>query len=448
MRMISVVLAPEWALDRVGALDVTLTCTGEPGAGEPLFGIHDVTIFKPFTDLRRDFTAEDALGEVPLCREREERGYLRNSLFGAGRALSGPVTLRWSLRLSPAGRNPVFDLGSEEGGMNGSGMTFMPFFPAGEYEYRLSWDMANMPQGAVGAWAYGEGSVQVRGDGDTLTQTFYACGLLDRVVSGQFGFYWFKKDFFLSAAADTARIFRYEQAFFGDEGEKYTVFVRHADGEPRPGGTAYRRSYMCVYGTDEKLTADWIKFLFAHEMVHNWVHLNDEPFGTCTWYVEGMAEFYSAVLPWRLGAVTREELLRELNKRAEQFFGNPKRHLPNEEVGKHLMADREMTRVPYGRGFFYLTHADAMIRRATGGQKSLDDAVRALNRRFAADPKAGNGAWLEVYGALVGADTARAEFESMRRGDDITPETLCWEGAVRAVPGVGETPVWRFLPGD
>ena len=56
--------------------------------------------------------------------------------------------------------------------------------------------------------------------------------------------------------------------------------------------------------------------------MHNWVTLLDEPFGTCTWYVEGMAEFYCLVLPWRFGLASREELLEQLNDRAEQYYEN------------------------------------------------------------------------------------------------------------------------------
>ena len=48
------------------------------------------------------------------------------------------------------------------------------------------------------------------------------------------------------------------------------------------------------------------------------------------------------------------------------------------EAGGNLMSDSEMTRIPYGRGFFYLMHADGMIRKATHGKHTLDDVMQRL----------------------------------------------------------------------
>lgn len=43
-------------------------------------------------------------------------------------------------------------------------------------------------------------------------------------------------------------------------------------------------------------------------MVHNWPQLNDNPYGVTTWYSEGTAEYYSVLLPLRLGLMTDDEL--------------------------------------------------------------------------------------------------------------------------------------------
>ena len=457
MKNVNVVLTPAWEEDHISQLRVDAEIDWPIAAGEVIFSIMDRIIFKRFTKLAADFAVSDEAGAVECTQETRTLDHIDARSFYAARATQGKTRISYALALEPVGLNPCFDLGWEKGGMNGSGMTFMPNFGGDEddgqeYTYHLSWDLAALPNNSIGVWSFGEGDICHTGSGHTLTQTFYAAGLLDCVRTGNFGYYWFDNDFFLEAALDTAQIFRYESEFFKDEGERYTIITRHTlQGEIRPGGTALTRSYMCVYQPNARLTRKWIKFLFAHEMVHNWIHINNSPFGICTWYLEGMAEFYSAVLPMRMGIVTKEELLEELNKRADQFFLNPYIDTPNEVLGRNLMANKEMTRVPYGRGFFYLTHADAEIRKASNGAKCLDDVMQEIRDMERQDPKIQNEAWLSAYGKIVGKDQAEAELANLQNGGEIIPQAACFEGMIQLVETTGiqretgkECRMWRF----
>ena len=471
MSEISVLLTPAWDGEKIPSLGVCIRTDLPVRAGSPLFHINTVTIFKPFTELAEPIRLSDCEGEIAVTLAEGSVPPVRYSEWIPLRDGKGETCIAYTLKLAPAGRNPVFDLGYEPGGMTGSGMTFLPAFHLsgksiseeavygdcleGEAVYRVSWDLSALPERAAGVWSFGEGGIVRRGDGGLLMNTFYAAGLLDCVRLGSFGYYWFPNEKIPDSAMETARIFDYERRFFGDRDEPYTIFARHtSDPESdRAGGTALTRSYMYLYLNDGQIDPVWLKFLFAHEMVHNWVHLADEPFGTCTWYVEGMAEYYSAVLTLRMGLVSAKELADELNKRAGQYYENPAAGCSNAECGSALMADKEKTRVPYGRGFFYLTHADAAIRRASGGKHCLDDVVSAVNSRYEKDSRAGNEAWLEAYGKYVGADTARREYEFFRDGGIVTPETDCFEGKITArkekgsVRGSGEScDLWRFEP--
>ena len=452
MKHISVRLTPDWTGDRIAQLRVELALDWQVRSGEELFGIYEKVIFKPFTNLAEDFALCDDAGKLEYSCENKQDGYLYSRMFKPARDTQGKIRVSYALALEETGVNPCFDLGHEKGGMTGSGMTFMPWFAEGEYTYRLEWDLSALPEGCIGVWSFGEGTATQKGGGDMLVQTFYAAGRLDCVREGNFGYYWFDNDFFLEAAVPTARIFRYESELFADEGERYTIITRRTNqGEVRPGGTALKRSYMCVYQPGARLTTTWIKFLFAHEMVHNWISLNDTPFGTCTWYVEGMAEFYSAVVPWRMGIVTKEELLAELNKRAAQFYENPYIHTPNEVLGRNLMSNKEMTRVPYGRGFFYLTHADAEIRKATQGEKCLDDVMQEIRAMFKRDPQLQNDAWLCAYGKIVGREQSEAELANLQNGGEIIPQAECFGGEIQACETCGiqresgaACRMWRF----
>ena len=431
MNKVRVLLSPSWTGETVNKLSVCIQLSAAVKQGDKIFAINEKTTVKTFCAMDGSFSVRDASGEIHCNRIVQDRGYIQQSQYLASRDCRGEIVITYTLLPGECGNNPVFDLGTEKGGMNGSGYCFMPYFAEGEYEYTLHWDLSALPPGSTGAWSFGEGKTVCTGREDLLVLAFYAAGKMDCVRLGNFSYYWYNNDAILNTAVDTARIFRCEADFFEDGGEPYTIFARHvAKKELRAGGTALTRSYMYLYQNNAQLDPTWLKFLFAHEMVHNWVHLNDEEFGTCTWYVEGMAEFYSVLLPWRMGLVTREELLKELNKRARQYYENPAITVTNMEAGAGLFTDRERTRIPYGRGFFYLTHADGMIRRATGGKQTLDHVVRTLNAHYKQDRTIGNEAWIDIYGSIVGCDIAHREWEEMAQGGQIIPDVACYEGAV------------------
>lgn len=481
MHTVRVTLSPAWSGDTVSSVSVRLELDLPAKAGEPLFRVFTQIIDKPFAALESPFRLADREGDVP-CRTEdcpEDMGTVR--VFIPERDADAPV-LSYTVRTAPAGRNPVLDLGSEPGGATGSGKTFLPaFFAGGPIRCELTWDMSAMPEDAAGAWTWGEGDSARVGDGSTLISAFFAVGTpLDCVRIGAFRYYWFRSPKLLETAVDAARIFSAESAFFPDprsgdprsgdnDSLPYSIFTRHGEECVHPGGTADSRAYLWLYRDVAQLDAS-LKFLFAHEMVHNWINAPDEPYGTCTWYVEGMAEFYSLVLPWRAGIVTAQELTDELNRRSADYYENPRRRETNEACGRAFLADLETTKVPYGRGLFYLLHADAAIRRASGGAHSLDDVMFAL---IGPDPEdhgesAGgipsdtaaasirfNRRWLAEYGRIVGDGTAREEFEALRSGAVWDPEMDAFQAGnrppVRAVSHEGTergtgTPcvTWRF----
>lgn len=452
MNEIYVLLTPGWDGEKIPTLQVEISAKTEIKEGEMLFFINERTIFKPFTKLKGKINIKDEIGALDYSCVLEEEGPILIKKFMASRENKGKWVISYDLILEPCGVNPVFDLGWEKGGMTGAGMTFMPQFSEGIYDYTMDWNLSQLPMGAIGAWSYGEGKVERSGDGSVLRATFYAAGEMDRVCFGRFNYYWFENEKMLSTAVEAAKIFKLESEFFLDQNEPYTIFTRHTSAESgKAGGTALLRSYMYLYKESAQLDKHWLKFLFAHEMVHNWITMDDTPFGTCTWYVEGMAEFYSILLPWRTHVASGDEVCNELNKRASEFYENPQIHCTNLEAGRKLMTDAELTKIPYGRGFFYLLHADAMIRRATQGRHCLDDITIKLMKRQREIEKIGNEDWLQEYGNFVGMEQARREYEDFSSGGDVLPVVDCFEGGIGMEEVIGRQRnsgkpcrMWRF----
>ncbi len=420
---IHVLLTPAWDGESVPSLGVWIDTDIPAVKDMPLFRIHQQSIDKPFLTLEEPFALTDGAGTLSGEWKEESKPPYLDRVFAPCRDGGSGFSLAYRVKLAPAGRNPVLDLGAEPGGMTGAGMTFLPeFLSEDPLDFTVCWDLSALPEGASGAWTFGE---HWRGGGRTLTESIYACGLLDSVRVGNFRYFWLRNDALLDTAVTAAKLFRMEADFFGDGGEPYAIFARHVPFHVKPGGVALERSYLYLYSSSEQFDSGLI-FLFAHEMVHNWITLPDEPYGTSTWYVEGMAEFYSTVLPWREGLVSADALCKELNSRAKDYWENPAIHTPNLVLGENFLSDLEMTKVPYGRGFFWLTSADAAIRRATDNECSLDDVMRAL--RDLPPEMDGNEAWIAEYGKYVGTDIARHEYEFLRDGGIVTPQTDCFPG--------------------
>jgi predicted metalloprotease with PDZ domain len=217
--------------------------------------------------------------------------------------------------------------------------------------------------------------------------------------------------------------------FFGDREARYRVFARRDPFEKSGGGTAAARSFMFGYSAATFQDVDGMQNLLAHEMVHNWPHMDDEPAGLATWYNEGCAEYYSVVLPWRAGLSSQADVLLQVSARAEKYYTNPMRALSNDALAALYWQDRRTQRVPYGRGFFYLANVDAAIRCASNGAFSLDDAVKEILRRRRSGGKPSPADWLEIVSGLLGRD-ARPEYEAMAAGTLVEPDPKVFGGAL------------------
>ncbi len=439
MKKIKVMLTPFVDEGRVNRLGVQINLKGLAlSENQMLIKRNLTTVGIPFLNFVRPMTIEDEKGALAYSVIEEETPQVTFEKRIVRRSTQGDIVIAYQVKLNKADKNPVFDLGYEDGGMNGSGMTFLPYFPEGDYEITMDWDMQHCPEDYKAIWSYGEGQVVHMGTHESLSETFYAVGPYQSVVKDKCGFYWLAHDGFDGEAVGefVMTFFVKIAAFFKDHSEPYQVIGRKLPeaktGRNKKGGTALKRSFMFVYAEENPPETDEIKFLFPHEMVHNWITLNDNPFGTCTWYVEGTAEFYSTVLPYEWGIITRQQLMDNLNKKAHDYYENPMNQLPNLEVGKRLFKDGEATLVPYGRGFFYLLKIDEMIRQETKDEKSLDDIVLAILEKTQAGQVCGNDTWLEEVKKQTGLDLSQ-DFKAMQAGALQVPSVSRFKADIKVV---------------
>lgn len=431
---VKAVLTPSWGENCPESLNIIIELDGtQAKSGEKLVKFNKRTVNREFNRLLKPIKIFDDYGSLEF-KEVESvfaTHYLLDEIIIL-RDVIGTVRIEYAVAIDEGLPNPVFDLGSEPGGAMGSGTTFMPEIPADKLHVTLRWDLSKLPVDCAAAWTYGRGDSSAITEGNGLQFAGYAFGKLRWVEEGNFGFYWFDAPGFDGKKIGqwTASLISKMATFFDDKGGDYRIFTRHKSepaGQKNCGGTALLHSYLWIYYEDNPPGVDELRHLFPHEAVHNWITLGrgDEPFGTCTWYVEGTAEYYSALLPYRYGLIDRKELIELLNQRCREYYSNPKLHDSNLDCGALLMKDLDATRIPYGRGFFYLTGVDEQIRKATNGQKNLDNVVLEILRLQRTGVPCDNETWLELAGKLTGRDM-RPEFNAMAAGELVTPHALCF----------------------
>ena len=438
-------LSPLWDGSRICGMDVKIMAEDpESKAGEELFKITENLIRYPFTCPKEEIKAVDGQGEIPLHFEKEEEFLICRQRAEAARDTKGDVIVSYRCQFAEALGNPPYDMGYEGSGANGAGTAFLPEFPKSSYEIKVCWDMSAVPEGFTAVSTWGDGDFTIRDASSSLLYSYYYIGSVCRVENENFGFYWYENPNFDGQAIGSWTLCLYEKmaGFFGDEGKSFRVFLR-GNYAGQMNGMALPRAFILLYERDKKYGIEdfgglpdglleaydrddykWKNNMLTtlpHEMVHVWTTVPDEPFGNMTWFVEGTAEYYGLLLPYRFGLMSREDALTTLNLRALRYYENPFVQSDDYEPMQRAFGDEELMRVHYGRGFFYLTAVDRDIRLATGGKKCLDDLVLGLLAEYNSEEKMTNELWNQRLSELLGYDS-RPAYEAMRRGKTFIPD--------------------------
>lgn len=375
---------------------------------------------------------EDELGMVEFSIEETKPYPYHLKHFYVKRPLQGNVKVSYVAYpriIGPKDRcAPYIDFRCEDGGANATGSAFLADFKDYEGLIQVYWEMSQMPKGSKGVCGYGEGDFERNLKLEKLRYCYYAMGDVKSITEGEFGFYWLTEpDFDMEAMATyTKDLFVIMQQFFKDTEPNYRIFARK-DPFTHSGGSAANRSYMFGWNDTEPVSLKEKQNILAHEMVHNWPHLNDEPFGITSWYSEGAAEYYSIVIPLRAGLITKEEALYEIQTRTDDYYTNSTRHMENIAAAQICWEDRRAQKIPYGRGVFFLANVDVWIRHATDNKKNLDDVVLAILEKDRAGETLGNEVFLRVVKEISGLDLT-GEWENMRNGVPFAPEKVSFEG--------------------
>ena len=400
-------------------------------AGEPLLRLPITIVSTPTSAYEAaDISARDDAGPLPLTQREEPKrpeGVYRQYL--PTRATRGDVTISYSAeprRVSATTNNgPLFDMRAEDGGFTSAGISFLAL-PVGERPYRTSirWDLSTMAPGSMGLSSLGEGDITVTGPAQQLAFAFYGAGPFrthQAEPGGRLTLYTLSDAPFdvSELGSRIGALYGYMADFFGDKEGAYRVFARQNPYRGM-GGTALPHAFMFGYHPPSKPTVDALQSMLAHEIAHGWLAMQGEH-GETAWFSEGAAEYYSLLLASRSGVLDEEGFLRDLNRRAANYYTHPFRSLTNKEAAERFWTDPFVQQVPYGRGFFYLAETDGAIRAASGGRHSLDEVVQALRARQAAGQPYGTAEWLALVAAEIGQERTEAAYRRMTSGEAVLP---------------------------
>jgi predicted metalloprotease with PDZ domain len=202
--------------------------------------------------------------------------------------------------------------------------------------------------------------------------------------------------------------------------------------------TATRRRYLSWLG------------LVSHEYFHAWnvkrlrpIELGPfdyerEVYTTSLWISEGFTDYYGDLAVHRAGLSTTDEYLRELSGQIESLQTTPGRlSQPLETASfdawvRHYRADENSPNVAmsyYTKGAVVAWLLDAKVRRATQGQKTLDDVMRLAYERYAGAKGYTEEDFRKVVSDIAGVAAAEWLKHAVETADELDyREALDWFG--------------------
>lgn len=400
MKKMSIRLTPEWGefqqMETVNGLLVEEWLQAEAFEA-PVFCFPDLAFggrcpFPEWSFLRM----EDEEGDLPYELRpipTLDDNMTFQGIFPIRPIQGGAVRLIYRIvpRILPEGyrRSPCFDFRAEPLGLTATGLfsLMLPFTEDRKerMETVLSWDLSKLPEKCRAVLSLGEGTVQGQFTRKDLVDTMYAVGKMQSFEEDGLGIYWFLNPPFdiRRMAGKILPVFRYEKAYFEDEGAVFRAFLRR-DPFPLSGaGSACPYAFISTYSaldTPEDFSGNeeqWID-VFIHEMTHTWPAMEDVTTGDGTWFCEGATEYYCTLVPYWGGFASAEETVRKINRKiAEDYLKNPYREMPGYEIAKIQWQDLRAQHVPYGRGMLYIACTEAKLRKR--GKGSVLELVKKHN---------------------------------------------------------------------
>lgn len=324
----------------------------------------------------------DSRGAVPIEAEKTVGIFGPQISYKFGREVNGTLKVIYELdteRHDPYARNPGFSIAEHDRGVTVAGVTFLLIPCDKPYEYRVSYDLSDLPADASSFAGDRSGNFDLTGPSELIKFRYYAIGqLIDfhRKGSKLHIITLDDDDRFFAELADTASVyFDYMESFFHDDDEDYS-FILYPTRRTELTGTALTRCCYLGIGNDRISDVSEIENVLAHELTHNWCSVQDEEY-LSSLFAEATAEYYSCYMQYHTGQTDLDGYVREINAKLQGYYANPWRDHAYKEVYDKSWTHAYAQKIPYIKGILMLLKMDSAVKRATDNTKSLDDLILA-----------------------------------------------------------------------
>ena len=165
---------------------------------------------------------------------------------------------------------------------------------------------------------------------------------------------------------------------FGGTPKDRMLFVANPCDTYSGGGVSGHSISVLMDGTlDADNRQSWAP-LVAHEICHIWngkaIDFNTQEY----WFSEGFTEYCSKISCARLGIISEDDFLRDLERKWELYLSK-QGELSIREAGENKMVNRELV---YEGGSLIAAALDLQIHKHTRNRKSLDNVMKQMYREF------------------------------------------------------------------
>ena len=275
-----------------------------------------------------------------------------------------------------------------------------------------------------------------------------------------------------TSAADIERVVREQHRTWGFFPYERYLFLNML--VEAGGGLEHRDSTLLM--TSRWTTRDRRRYLrwlgtVSHELFHAWnvkrlrpaalgpFDYEREAFTPSLWMVEGLTSYYGPLAVHRAGISTREEFLEALSGQIEALQKTPGRlvqPVADASYDAWIKYYRRNENSPNTTVSYYTKGAvigfllDARVREATGGQRSLDDVLKAAYARYSGERGFRPGEFEAVASAVAGVDLGGWFDRAVRSTDELDyGPVLAWYGLEFARDARGDedapAPAWLGL---
>lgn len=175
---------------------------------------------------------------------------------------------------------------------------------------------------------------------------------------------------------------RNQRDFWKDYSDStYTVTLMdiYTPGGSSVGGTNLTKSFATYCSGNKYTTFDRIKYLYNHELMHNWVgkKIINADAERQYWFSEGFTDYYTYKMMLKNGQITLAKFVDMLNKRVfRTHYTSKVKAMPNDSLTyKRYWGNYAYQQLPYNRGSLYAFLLDTQIKQKTKQRKSLDNLM-------------------------------------------------------------------------